>query len=84
MIATYYAIYEFNESSQVRGDIVDEGILSNSETTICPAQTTGISELPNETELHHFKANGYRIEYCSFIITRDIVKHYRTSGDKII
>ena len=84
MTATYYAIYEFNEASQRRGEIVDEGILGNSEDTIYPGQTTGIKELPSEIELHHFKANGYRIETCNFVITRDIVKQFRTSGDRII
>lgn len=83
MIAIYYAIYEYNESSQRRGEIVEEGIVSNSEETICPRQTTGIEELPFECELHHFKANGYRIEICNFTITREFVIKNRTNGDKI-
>ena len=83
MIATYYAIIEFNESSQRKGEIVLEGIVRNSEDTIYPQQETGIEELPYECELHHFKANGYIIETCNFIITRDIVKQYRINGDEI-
>lgn len=83
MTAIYYAIYEFNESSLTRGEIIEDGILSHSEDTIYPGQTTGIKELPNEVELHHFKADGYRIETCAFVITRDIVKQFRTTGDKI-
>jgi len=66
MTATYYAIYEFNETSQTRGEIVEEGILGENDNTICPGQTTGIKELPFEIELHHFKAEGYRIEISKF------------------
>ena len=83
MIATYYAIVEFNKSSQKRGEIVLEGIVRDSEDTIYPQQETGIDELPYECELHHFKANGYIIETCNFVITRNIIKQYRTTGDKI-
>lgn len=84
MIATYYAIFEFNESSQRRGDIVDEGILSHNEDVIYPGQTTGIKELPSECELHHFKAEGYRIETCNFSITRNTVRAFRLNGDTLI
>jgi len=59
MTATYYAIVEFNESSQRRGEIVLEGIVRNSEDTIHPQQETGISDLPYECELQRFKAKGY-------------------------
>ena len=83
MIATYYAIVEFNESSQKRGEIVLEGIVRNSEDIIYPQQETGIEELPHECELHHFEADNYIIETCNFVITRDIVKQYRITGDKI-
>lgn len=84
MQATYYAIVEFNQQSQTKGEIVLEGIVRNSEDTIYPSQETGIVDLPYECELHHFKAEGYIIETCNFIITRDIVKQNRTSGDRII
>jgi hypothetical protein len=83
MTATYYAIVEFNKSSQKKGEIVLEGIVRNSEDTIYPQQETGIEDLPYECELHHFESKGYIIETCNFVITRDIVKQYRTSGDKI-
>lgn len=84
MNAAYYAIYEYNESSQRKGDIVDEGIIRDSEDTIYPQQNTGITDLPYECEAHHFKAEGYRIETCNFVITRDIVKQYRTTGNRIL
>lgn len=83
MIAAYYAIYEYNETSQRRGEIVDEGIIRDSEDTIYPQQNTGIKELPYECEVHHFKAIGYRVETCNFVVTRDFVKQFRTTGDKI-
>lgn len=83
MIAEYYAIYEYNEASQTRGEIVDDGIIKDSEDIIYPQQNTGIKELPYECEAHHFKADGYRIETCSFTTTRDYVKQHRITGDKI-
>jgi len=78
MIPVYYAIKD------AEGQIVEEDVVNNSEATIYPGQTTGIPELPFECELHHFKAEGYTIEVCSFTITRDIVKKYRTTGDKLV
>lgn len=83
MIAVYYAIYEYDETSQTRGEIVNEGIIRDSEDTIYPQQNTGIEELPYECEAHHFRAAGFKIETCSFVITRDFVKQFRTTGDKI-
>lgn len=83
MIATYYAIVEFNEISQRKGEIVLEGIVRDSEDIIYPQQETGIEELPYECELHHFKAKGYVIETCNFVLTREEVKKNRTTGDKI-
>jgi|GEM_PF-5872658 len=89
MTATYYAIYEFNELTQKRGEIVLDGIVSDSESTICPRQETGIEHLPFECELHKFWSdkdylgNTYRIETCNFTITREVVKQFRTTGDKI-
>ena len=77
MKATYYAIYEYNETSQRRGEIVDDGIIRDSEDNIYPQQNTGIKELPYECEAHHFRANGYRIETFDFSITRDCVKANR-------
>lgn len=83
MIATYYAIYEFNEVSLNRGEIILDGIIRNSEDIIYPSQETGINELPSECEAHHFKCDGYKIEICDFTITREFVKKYRTTGDKL-
>ena len=83
MLAIYYAIYEFDEDSQTRGEIIEDGILGENEETIYPGQTTGIKELPFECEVHHFKVPGYRIEMCKFSITREMVKKFRISGDKI-
>ncbi len=84
MVATYYAIVEFNEPSQMRGEIVLEGIVKDSEDTIYPRQETGIKELPFECELHKFKAEGYIIEYCNFVMTREMVKQNRTTGNKLV
>ena len=84
MIATYYAIYEFNQLSQTKGEIVDEGIIRDTEDTIYPQQNTGIEALPYECEAHKFKAEGYEIEVCSFSITRDFVKQQRTTGNRIL
>lgn len=89
MEAVYYAIYEINVHTAIRGEIVLEGIVSESEGTIYPKQETGIEGLPYECELHHFNAdidsmgNTHRIETCNFIITRDQVIKMRTNGDKI-
>lgn len=70
MKAYYYKIVEFNESFQREGDIVEEGIIKDSEDTIYPAQTTGIEELPFECEAHHFKCDGYKLEGFYFNISR--------------
>ena len=78
MTATYYSIYEFNAQSQVRGEIVDEGIITNSEDTIYPGQNTGIAELPYECDAHHFKVPGYGIEIYDFYITREMVLQNKT------
>lgn len=78
MEATYYAIKETSTE-----DIVLEGIIKNSEDTIYPQQETGIEKLPYECEVHHFKVDGYKIEICDFIITREFVKQNRISGSKL-
>ena len=64
-------------------DII-EGIVRNSEDKIYPGQQVDIEELPFECELHHFKAEGFGIETCDFVITRELVKQYRINGDKLI
>ena len=58
-------------------------MISDSEQTIHPSQTTGIKELPSECELHHFKAKGYSIKTCVFTITREFVIKKRVSGNEI-
>ena len=78
MTGTYYAIKETSTN-----EIVDEGVIRHSEDTIYPGQNTGIDALPSECEAHHFEAKGYSIEICSFSITRDIVKKYHTTGDRM-
>ena len=83
MLATYYAIYEYDERTQERGNIVLHGIVRHTEDTICPQQETGIEALPHECELHKFEADGYRIEKCNFVISRDYVIANRTTGDRI-
>lgn len=70
MIATYYAIYKFNETSQKKGEIVLEGIVRDPKDTICPGQEAPGYGLPNEYELHKFKVEGYKIEISTFNITR--------------
>lgn len=43
--------------------LVDEGVVSESESMIYPAQNTGLyDKLPCECECSHFEADGYEIE----------------------
>jgi hypothetical protein len=80
MLATYYQIIK--ESTN---EIVDEGIIRNSEDTIYPGENTGlIDELPSECEAHKFKAKGYKINICNFTIGNKTIVHFRTTGDRII
>jgi len=76
MNATYYSIYEYSDLTCLRGEIVDEGIIRDSEDTIYPAQHTGNSDLPYECEAHKFSAKGYQIELIPVYLTREeILKH---------
>lgn len=77
MYCTYYAIYEFNQLSQHKGELVDEGIIRNSEDKIYPRQNTDIEDLPYECEAHHFQVEGYTIELIQLEITK------RTNGFSI-
>lgn len=51
MKAYYYEIVEFTESSLHEGEVIDNGIIRDSEDTIYPAQNTGILVLPYEVKL---------------------------------
>lgn len=77
MKAYYYEIAEFNEASQRKGYIVSDGIITDSEATIYPAQDTGNNELPYECEAHHFRAEGYKLEGFYFDIPFDVIEYYR-------
>jgi hypothetical protein len=78
MTATYYRIIEDSTN-----DIIEEGIVRDSEDRIYHQQTTDIKELPFECELHHFKAKGYTLKQFNFDIPFEVVLKYRTTGDKI-
>ena len=80
MKATYYAIYEFNEISKTRGEIVDEGIIRDSEDRIYPQQNSGVEELPYECEACKFHAEGYKIEFIEFNVSLDYIKTNRING----
>ena len=68
MKAYYYQIKHIIDS-----EIVDEGIIRNSEDTIYPAQNTGINTLPYECECHHFNdpTNTYVCIGWNIEINRD-------------
>lgn len=77
MKAYYYEIVEFNEVSQRKGDIISNGIITDSEATIYPAQNTGNNELPYECEAHHFRVKGYRLNGFYFDIPFEVLDSYR-------
>ena len=77
MEAYYYKIVEFNELSKKEGEIIEEGIIRNSEDTIYPQQTTGIEELPYECEAHHFEAKGYELEGFYINIPSSIIYSFK-------
>ena len=58
------------------GNVVDKGIIRNSEDTIYPQQNTGIEELPYECEAHHFKSTDYELYGWYFDISfAELVLH---------
>lgn len=73
MKAYYYYIFEvsYDKPDITDSQIVDEGIIRDSEDTIYPGQNTGIPELPSECECHHFQADGYARKGFEFEITRE-------------
>lgn len=74
LYATYYAIYEYNDVTCIKGKLVLEGIIRDSEDTIFPAQYTGIEDLPYECEVHKFRAKGYTIEINNFSVDKSQLK----------
>lgn len=79
MRAYYYKIIEYTEASCMKGAIVDEGIIRNSEDTIYPRQNTGIKELPYECECHHFNIPNYRLEGWEISLTRQDVQDMKAT-----
>ena len=77
MKAYFYKISEFNNKSLTMGEVVDKGIITDSESTIYPQQNTGISELPSECEAHHFKCHGYIIHGYYFDIDEETIKSHK-------
>lgn len=76
--ACYYSILDMETE-----EIVDEGIIRNSEDTIYPGQNTGIDELPSECEAHHFQVKGYGILLLNFSISRDDLFMCMPAGTKL-
>ena len=65
MQAYYYQIIK-----DATNEIVDEGIIRDSEDTIYPQQNTGIEDLPYECECHHFKVEGYTCKGTTFEVSK--------------
>ena len=72
MEAYYYSIRH-----KYTGEVVDKGIIRDSEDTIYPRQNTGIEELPFECEAHHFSSNNYELYGWKFDIPFSELVLYR-------
>lgn len=72
MKAYYYQIQKVGTT-----EVVDEGIIRDSEDTIYPGQHTGIKELPSEVECHHCNVSGYLTIGWEIELTRDDVRRLR-------
>lgn len=69
MKATAYQIIRLSDE-----EVLDEGIVSDSESTIYPAQNEPylveeFPDMPYECELHHFQVTGCAIRTVQFDIT---------------
>lgn len=78
MRAYYYQIKHIPDS-----EIVDEGIIRNSEDTIYPGQNTGIEELPSECECHHFEATNYICLGWEIELTRKDVREHQAGSNSL-
>lgn len=72
MEAYYYSI----RHKQTK-EVVDKGIIRNSEDVIYPQQNTGIEELPYECEAHHFRSENYELYGWEFDIPFNDLVSYR-------
>lgn len=74
MITAYY----YSIVHKVDNEIVDEGIIRDSEDTIYPRQNTGIKELPFECEAHHFTSPNYKLVGWDISLTRDKCRKFKS------
>lgn len=75
-VTAYYYQIIHNETKE----IIDEGIIRDSEDTIFPRQNTGIKDLPYECEAHHFHAKGYTLVGWYFEVSREQINQGRLVG----
>jgi len=72
MKAYHYQIYNVQTL-----EVVDEGIITDEEDNIFPAQNTGNFDLPSECEAHKFQADGYILKGFYFDIDHDDLLKYK-------
>jgi len=80
MYLIYYAIYEYCNLTEKKGCLVLDGIVNESEATICPSQESGDVNLPHECELHKFpKLPNYVLETTEINIPVSELLKYKIS-----
>ena len=80
MNAIAFKIVQFNECSQKEGEEIMSGIVRDVYDNIYPQTETGITEMPYEIELRHFKEKGYKITYFEFNLSYNEAEKFKISN----